>query len=601
MLEAKGIRIKDFPADEALWRVDWMEGIHKNPSVQTEHLITVFLTRLNCSGDTPFYPLNSKFIDSESRRVAEIGVGLLPLVWIGSVWQNGHRINEALMYDARTFAVDTSITKTITFSGMVDTLGNDRLIPAHQYPLGAKAWASVQNAPLFAIPYLGDSYGLIIPAIEVIRFYYIHSSSSARALFYGQYDLLFSDPECDLEIPLPSVKLTPRWGARHEDAWVLARYIASKLFKKRAQKIHNWVTLNVDRNAQPKSKPSESFFPFDGTTNLKVEGIQIKGDDGKVRFLVTRLRNCSHPMPYSEVTIRIPEKSSNPAGHEELRPIWYKTWPSGLDIKNLPASNEQDPDKNMAILYLEENEARFAALKEKKLKKEKLPPKPKEHVQKPIDSDEEKTGLGTSEGTHGKSDLIRTEIRQDLVPDDDRAPMTLTNFVDALAHLRTQGLTVSTIQIGEDKSEFRGETISFFEKLGKSNRQWSVVHIKPPKKRGIIVAKVSNLEGCAYVLEIERDPSRIGESYSVLVISSPRHTEIPTTELESFKSDCQTHKGWPPVSNTSRQFNRTFTPHRKPEKTATDIQKNIDDPVDPSMGKRIYDALARVGLVKVSK
>lgn len=599
MLEAKGIRIKDFPAGEALWRVDWMGDIHQNQAVQSEHLITVFLTKLNCSSDTPFNPLNSNCIDSGSRRVAEIGVGLLPLVWIGSVWQDGRRINKGLKYDDRTFAVDTSIVKTITFSGTIDPFGNNRIIPAHQYPLGSKAWTSVQDAPLFAIPYLGDPYGLLIPVIEVIRFYYIHSSFSARAIFYGEYDRLFSDPECNLAIPLPPVKLTLRWGAKHEDAWMLARYIASELFKRRANKVHSLVTLQKlvkDRPVLP-----ESFFPFDGNTNLKVEGIKIKGDDGKLRFLVTRLRNCTHPMPYSEVTIRIPEKSSNPTEQEELRPILYKSWPIGFDIYSLPAKHDQEPDKDMAIFYLEENEARFSALKGKKLKKEKIPPKPKEHVRKPIDSDEEKNGLETSEGTHGKSDAIRTEIRQDLVPDDDRAPMTLTNFVNALAYLRTQGLTVETIQIGEDKSEFKGETISFFEKLGKSNRQWSVVHIKPPKKRGIIVAKVSNLEGCAYVLEIERDPSRIGESYSVLVISSPRHTEISTTELESFKSDCQTHKGWPPVSNTSRQFNRTFTPHRKPEKTATDIQKNIDDPVDPNMGKRIYDALARVGLVKISK
>jgi len=153
------------------------------------------------------------------------------------------------------------------------------------------------------------------------------------------------------------------------------------------------------------------------------------------------------------------------------------------------------------------------------------------------------------------------------VPDDDQAPMTLINILNALAYLRTKELKVSTIQVGNDSALFGEEAISFFEKLGKKNRQWSVIHIKPPKQRGLMVAKVSNLKGCAYVLEIERDPSRKGDTYSVLIISSPFHAEILTTELESLMMECQLHGGWPPAESLSRQYNRASTPHRKPEKS----------------------------------
>lgn len=594
MLAVKGIRIADFPQGEALWRVDWMENIQKNPAVQTEHLITVFLTKLNCSGDTPFSPLNNKCLNTEYRRVAEIGVGLLSIVWTGSVWRNGYRVEDNAKYLSRTISVDTSLVKSIKFSDSSDSLSKARLIPASQYPLGGKAWASVQHAPLFALPYSGDPCGLLIPAIEVIRFYYIYSTSSARALFYGQYDSLFSDPECDYEIPLPPVKLTLRWFAKHGDAWMLARYIASKTVKIRAEKIHNWVTLGILKGAN--AKIAESFFPFDGNTNLKVEGMQIKGDDGKSRFLVTRLRNCSHPMPYSEVTIRIEEKSTDPKELEERTPIWYKTWPKGLDLKTLPTMHDQEPDKNMEKLLLEANEARFQALRGKKLIIEKTPPKPKEHVHKPTESDEDKSGLGTSEGTYGKSDTIRAEITQDLAPHDYSPPMTLTNFVNALAYLRSKGLVVTTIQVGENVGEYKNETISFFSKIGTTNRQWSVIHDKPPKPRGLMVAQICSNKKYAYVLEIERDPYRNGDQYSVLVLSSPSYIEIPETELKSLMQECQSFARWPP-RNQTRQFNRTSTPHRQPEKAVAAGADHVDDPVDPDMGKRILAALGRIGLI----
>lgn len=597
MLAAKGIRIADFPQGEALWRVDWMADIQKNPAVQTEHLITVFLTKLNCSGDAPFSPLNNKFLNTEYRRVAEIGVGLLSIVWTGSVWRNGCRVEDNAKYLSRSISVDTSLVKSIKFSDSSDSLSKVRLIPASQYPLGSKAWASVQHAPLFALPYSGDPCGLLIPAIEVIRFYYIYSTSSARALFYGQYDSLFSDPECDYGIPLPSVKLTLWWFAKHGDAWMLARYIASKTVKTRVEKIHNWITLGILKGAD--TKIAESFFPFDGNTNLKVEGTQIKGDDGKSRFLVTRLRNCSHPMPYSEVTIRIEKKSTDPKELEERTPIWYKTWPKGLDLKNLPAKHDQESDKNMGRMLLEENEERFEALRGKKLKTEKIPPKPKEHVRKPKESDEDKSGLGTSEGTYGKSDTIRAEITQDLAPHDYSPPMTLTNFVNALAYLCSKGLVVTTIQVGEDVGKYEDEKISFFTRIGTTNRQWSVIHDKPPKQRGLIVAQICSNKKYAYVLEIERDPYRNGERYSVLILSSPSYAEIPKIEFESLMQECRSIGRWPPEEYT-RQYLRDSTFHRKSKKIVAaeaKISTRVDDPVDSDMGKRILAALGRIGLV----
>jgi hypothetical protein len=218
------------------------------------------------------YPLSPNALNTSYRKITEIGVGLLPLVWIGSVWRNGYRIDDGIVkYVSKSFSVDTTFATPIQFSTCSDPALQSRLIPATEYPLGLAAWEKIRESQLFALPVNGDPYGLLIPAIEVIRFYYICSSSTARALFYDRYASLINDPECNLDIPLPSVKLTLDWVAKHEDAWVLARFLASEIVKSRAKKIYDWVQLNTMEYSE--KKLNQSFFPFDGVTKLNVQGM----------------------------------------------------------------------------------------------------------------------------------------------------------------------------------------------------------------------------------------------------------------------------------------------------------------------------------------
>jgi hypothetical protein len=98
------------------------------------------------------------------------------------------------------------------------------------------------------------------------------------------------------------------------------------------------------------------------------------------------------------------------------------------------------------------------------------------------------------------------------------------------------------------------------------------------------------------VLEIERDPNRNNETFSVLTIRSDSYIEIPDPEFLSLLSDCQNIGRWP-TKQKIRHFSPEYTSHRKPAKSDSTSKISGDDPVDPDMGARIFKALIRIKLL----
>src|SRR5499427_8887686 len=79
--------IDDFPDDDRLWRIEWIGGVGYNTSVPSEPLIDVSLAQLP-KGERN--PLSGRARSSQvEERTVKIGVGLLPYIWMGSVWQKG--------------------------------------------------------------------------------------------------------------------------------------------------------------------------------------------------------------------------------------------------------------------------------------------------------------------------------------------------------------------------------------------------------------------------------------------------------------------------------------------------------------------------------
>jgi hypothetical protein len=586
MDDAKRYKISTFPKDGNLWRIDWMNGIRLNPHATSEQLIKVFLTRLNTLNDfNSTNPLNNKNLSKEHYS-ADIGVGLLPLVWIGSVWRDGHLVEKYIEHPTRTFEVDTNQAQFIIFSSSTKKgEASCRIIPAFQYPLGSEAWNGISKSPLIALPYNNDPHGLLVPAIEVIRFYYIYSSYSARALFFGQYDKLLREPTT-FDPLTKVVTIFLHWFCRESDAWILARYKASPLMQERAKKIHEWIQLE-SLNRFASTPHGTSFFPFDGKSKLTAVVRPIVGEDGVKRFLAVRLVTCTAAMPFSDVVLEIEAKPSNPDEAEECKPIWGRIWPYGYDDIPKIFDHSGEPDKRYFPINIGVLEDRFAALEGKKLKvTRKISDKPsgKAIVKLPNNP---KTGVGTSGGTYGENNTAKTNVRVDVTAQGDNSLKTdLVTFLEALEYLRSKkSIIVTTIPVGAGSYLHRDETISYFQP-GRSEDRWTsigaIIDEKERKRilpRRLIVAKLELNGRAGYAMEMERKPGK-NETISILILAKEDFTEISSEEFKCFIRQCVDRNRWPSKKDTHR-YRRSSVAHKS----------------DESMGWRMAEELWGIGLL----
>lgn len=574
---ATSYRVSTFPSDGSFWRIDWMSDVHLNHHARSEQLITVFLTKLlTPDGQIPFDPLDRKNLTKE-HTIADIGVGLLPLVWIGSVWKDGYLVKTNIRYSEAKFRIDTTQAKFVEFSHSTNISGKpERIIPAIQYPLGLETWGRIKQSPLIALPWNGDPLGLLIPAIEVIRFYYIDSSYSARALFFGEYDKLLSDiPVVD---PISrAVTICLQWFSRKEDAWLLARLAASPIMQERARRIYEWVQVEaINKCASPPA--GSSFFPFDGNSTLSMYGKSILGADGRTRFLATQLIRCTASMPFSDVNVVVEDKPDDPNEAEARVPVWVKIWPQGLPHIPKVFDHSGEVDKSYFRKDIGIYESRFAALDGKQLNIiKRISDKPKANAIV-AESDKPKNGVGTSGGTYGESDLAPVDVIVDVSPPDDSSLKTdIDVFIDALSYLRNKmSMVVTTIPVGAHSYQFRDECISRFPTRN-SKRQWtSVVDGGSPIPRRIVVAEIMCTQRIGYAMEMERKPGN-DENFSVLILAKSDHTVMTPAELDGFIKQCMAHNRWPPKSEM-RNYRRSSVSHMT------------------GLGDRIASALIEVGV-----
>lgn len=79
------LRIKEFPDDGRIWRIDWFGGIERNVQVPTEPKNQLIISPAR---DSAINFASTNAVDDDERKTITIGVGQLSLVSIGSLWQN---------------------------------------------------------------------------------------------------------------------------------------------------------------------------------------------------------------------------------------------------------------------------------------------------------------------------------------------------------------------------------------------------------------------------------------------------------------------------------------------------------------------------------
>jgi hypothetical protein len=306
--------ISAFPKDGKSWRIDWFgELAFPNRSIRrTQPSLLVHLSRVV---DTTFRedPSVLLFPDSTSpakyQRKIWASVGTLPLLRIGDIWRDG-KLEASPDYQLESFAdlqVDDRTVHLIKAGLNLDDKGF--LLPLSEHP-----WHVNCTHSYCVMVELAGNRRLIIPCIEMIRFYFGSSSSLITKLFLPPLErrALYSNTlyngitgrlTLDLEAKISGASAADL-GRMHLDpiAWRAALHIGTSALKASLSSEHVY---------------PQTFFPFEGETTLVAAGKWLSlGDQPQTTFVVYSLRSCSHPFPFRSLHYRIQDGQRNLKGND---------------------------------------------------------------------------------------------------------------------------------------------------------------------------------------------------------------------------------------------------------------------------------------------
>ena len=335
-----------FPKGPTPWRIDWFGDIafpdrsirRKQPSVFI-HLSQVTDSRFHDDPDV-LRSAHSTMSPNFQRRVW-VSVGTLPLLRIGDIWRDG-QLDVRPDYELEEFTdiqIDQRTTTLIKAGLNLDE--NGFLLPLSEHP-----WHMQCTQSYCVMVDLPDSRRLIIPCMELVRFYFGSSSSLITKLFLPPLarDSLYEKAAMNTRTGQLMLALAEKMsGASAADigrlhlepaAWRAAAHVGASILKASV----------ANQAIYP-----QALFPFEGKTTLIASGKWLSfADQPRATFLVYSLRSCAHPFPFR--SLRYEVKGSRPKQPPERgtsNTPTGQTWASAMDAKDQPIV-EHDPSHKLA-------------------------------------------------------------------------------------------------------------------------------------------------------------------------------------------------------------------------------------------------------------
>jgi len=513
--------IKEFPKDGRKWRVDWFGAIERNYDIPTEPYVQVVISPLR-EGVTD-YAANSSVVHDD-RKAIRIGVGQLPLLSIGSLWQDGHclpdRAGKATTFDGLDISDET--TQVVQASLVED---GQQLIPFNAHRVGGAGMGS----KCMAIYWKGDPYGVLIPMAEIARFYYATSTDLAHALFAGafRHDLnsLINTTESGYSEDTDSCVLRLRQHLEDEDGWIIGRILHSEEAWHGATLLHD--TLMKD-SVNLRRVHMETCFPFGGATNLAVQYKPIMSM-GKWRHLVFAIERCTAPFPFENLTILRDNDNrqadpSTDLPDEEKRPAFMQVASQYAGARQIQLQSQLEASNRFLPVKLLLPTDRFTDIAGK------VPDKPPKEsceyksvgakIFRPIAVAE----LGTGGGTGATQSIARAKVIASVAR---RAgiPPSFESFISAIAELNTLPGFSAAIRPPTSGVEF----IPLLK--SPRTRQWSYLDSETKARRRVIFADafVANRHFCLIEFEWRKN-----EHYKLGLVNKNDSSRLSEAEVHTL-------------------------------------------------------------------
>lgn len=316
--------------DNRFWRVDWFGECAYPGGIRryAQPSILVSLSPLNCDPADQVALKSPDCSDHHHQHDAWPPIAALPLLAIGDIWHEGRRIASP---DYQTESLKRLRIAPDTTAFVKSGLAIDEhfLLPLAQHP-----WHRSHTQSYCVAVTLDEGRRLLVPCIELIRFYFGSSSNLLQRLFTGplRQETLWA-----------SKRLNP---ANHHLHLVLANRLSGASatdIGRIAESSFAWrAAAGIYASCQKATAqrhPAYPYtgFPFEGTTDLVASGIWLPfSDQSDATFLVYRLRSCSFPFPFRSLSYEASD-----------RKVW-RDRNSGSDGKEPNVAHKRSPSADKA-------------------------------------------------------------------------------------------------------------------------------------------------------------------------------------------------------------------------------------------------------------
>jgi len=246
----------------------------------------------------PWLPLASGEMSSDPNKLIEISapISFLRLFRIGDIWRNGRFTGNVDLQESSIFEVSTEPTNPdIVPAGSEALISESEAV--HLLPF-SKFRSHRGNTHSFCAHYfLSASESLIIPCVELIRFYFGTSGSFIKRIFSGAFSLdnLFESMHFDRNTGITTIELAPDLSG------TAATTVARIALNSQARSAAAWIVNSGTAAAANRQRyHPKTTFPFHGTSRLHVAGRWIRQAEISF-FLVERILQCSAPFPFTKV------------------------------------------------------------------------------------------------------------------------------------------------------------------------------------------------------------------------------------------------------------------------------------------------------------
>ncbi|WP_432723889.1 hypothetical protein R0381_000735 [Jeongeupia wiesaeckerbachi] len=502
-------KIKEFPDDGRTWRVDWFGGVERNHQVPTEPKIQLIISPV-IDGTTDYAA--SSAVNQEERRSIDLGVGQLPLVTIGSLWQNRRCLVE-VAGKSKTFHnlhISPNTVRLVKSDVVVD---GHPLIRRRFHQIGAGLGANC-----LAIEWHGDPYGIIIPVAEIIRFYYATSTDLAKAVFSGDFrhnlGSIVNPARCGFDKQERRCLLKLRKEFADADAWIIGRILNSHEAFEGATLVHDSMILEAVQNKR-RVYP-EAAFPFAGTTNLRarVKAMRTPDENGW-RYIVFALEYCTGLFPFDSLTcdrdnsnLR-PEIAPNLPDDQRL-PAYSTQQSSAKDSDDRELQSGEEPSHHIQSVVITLPEERFGAVAGMTLEK---PDKEmcnyfNASVVRPLGLPTD--ALGTGDGNYSESGVTPAHVETTSA----RPPALAASFKSFEAMIRFLN----------EKPRWHAQIRPFADTIAyipltkpRRARQWSYLDSERRQRRAVVIGDVTFASRTYSLIEFQW---REGESFMLGIVST---------------------------------------------------------------------------------